>query len=321
MSWPWAVLVLILSLAVTAGLGLGHGSLGGEWGNTFLVLRGTRVALAGLAGAALAVAGVVLQALFRNPLASPSVLGTTAGAALGGQVMVLLQGTLIPLALPPEMGLPVGCLLGAGLSLLVVLGAARRAEALGGDPGMTLLLTGILWSSACAAVASLVTWLAQDRWELGRALVAFTLGGVEGKGTVHILIGLPLVTAGIVGTWWWSRALDLLLSGDDEAASLGVPVAAARGWLLVWTAMLAAAAVAIGGGVAFVGLIVPHALRPWFGHGHRNLLPAAAVGGAAFLIATDALCRLAPGASLPLGVLTALVGAPVFALILLRRPA
>lgn len=321
MPRAWVVLVLILAGAVTAGLGLGHGSLGSEWGSTFLALRGTRVVLAGLAGAALAVAGVVLQALFRNPLASPSVLGTTAGAALGGQVMVLLQGAVLPLALPPELGLPVGCLLGAGFSLLVVLGAARRAEGLGGDPGMTLLLTGILWSSACAAVASLVTWLAQDRWELGRALVAFTLGGVEGKGMVHVLLGLPLVVAGIIGAWWWSRALDLLLSGDDEAASLGVPVVAARGWLLVWTAMLAAAAVAIGGGVAFVGLIVPHALRPWFGHGHRILLPAAAVGGAAFLIAADALCRLAPGASLPLGVLTALVGAPVFALILLRRPA
>jgi len=321
MGRAWAILVLLLLAATAAGLGLGHGSLMGEWGTTLLALRGVRVALAGLAGAALAVAGVVLQALFRNPLASPSILGTTAGAALGGQAMVLLMGAVLPLALPAELGLPLGCLVGAGLSLVVVLAAARRAEALGGDPGMTLLLTGILWSSACAAVASLVTWLAQDRWELGRALVAFTLGGVEGKGMSHVLLALPLVAAGLVGVSRWCAALDLLLSGDDEAAALGVPVVAARRWLLVWTAVLAAAAVAVGGGVAFVGLIVPHALRPWFGHGHRALVPAAAVGGAAFLIAADAACRLAPGASLPLGVLTALIGAPVFAFILLRRPA
>ena len=306
-----------LGVAMAASLLVGHGDLS----PAFLELRLNRLLCAGLAGAALAIAGVLMQGLFRNPLASPSVLGTTSGAALGGQVMMLAHGsiaTLVPAWLVPEMLLPLGCLAGAGLSLAVLLVVARRVLAAGGDAVVALLLTGFLLSSALAALASLLTWLGQEQWELGRALVAFTLGGVDGKGLRHVLLAAPLVVIGGLAAWTWGRTLDLLLAGEDEAASLGVDVTTARRWILAWTAALSAAAVAIGGGVAFVGLVVPHALRPFTGVAHRRLIPAAALGGAGFLIACDALCRLAPGGELPLGIVTALIGAPVFVALLLR---
>lgn len=312
----------LLVVAMALGMALGHGSLAdAAVRGAFLELRGIRMACAGLAGAALAVAGVLMQGLFRNPLASPSVLGTSAGAALGGQVVLLGYGALsswLPAWLVPEMLLPLGCLAGAALALLLLLGVVERVLRGGGDAMIAVLLTGFLLGSAFAAVGALVTWMGQSSWEIGRTLVAFTLGGVDGKGPRHIALAAPLVMIGCIAAWAWGRHLDLLLAGEDEAAALGVDVRAARGWILVWTAVLTAAATAIGGGVAFVGLIVPHALRPFTGVSHRRLIPVAAVGGAAFLIVCDALCRVAPGGELPLGVVTGLIGAPVFIALVLR---
>lgn len=316
------VLALLLGVAAAAGLLAGHGDLGDRLQRgLYLELRATRIALAALAGAALAVGGVLVQGLFRNPLASPSVLGTTAGAALGGQSVILLHGTLgalLPAWLVPEMALPLGCLLGAGLALALLLAVVGRVQRGGGDALVAVLLVGFVLASGFASVAALVTWLAAEQWELGRALMSFSLGGVDAKGLRHVGLAVPLVGVGLVAAWLWGRHLDLLLAGEDEAAALGVEVGAARFWILAWTAVLTGAAVAVGGGVAFVGLVVPHLLRPFTGVSHRRLIPAAALGGAAFLVACDALCRLSPGSELPLGVVTGLVGAPVFAWLLLR---
>lgn len=322
---PMRVVMIVSGLllfAVTLGLVLGHGSLADPaLRSAFLELRGLRLGCAGLAGAALAVAGVLMQGLFRNPLASPSVLGTSAGAALGGQIVLIAHASVVgwlPLWLAPEMVLPLGCLVGAGVALLVLLGVVERVLRGGGDAMIAVLLTGFLLGSAFASVGALVTWMGQSSWEIGRTLVAFTLGGVDGKGPRHLALAVPLVLTGIAAAWAWGRHLDALLAGEDEAAALGVEVRSARAWILVWTAVLTAAATAIGGGIAFVGLIVPHALRPFTGASHRRLIPAAALGGAAFVIACDALCRVAPGGELPLGVVTGLIGAPVFIALVLR---
>jgi len=310
-------LMIGLAAAVAISLMVGQASLADlSLRSTLLELRGLRSAATAMAGAALAVAGVLVQGLFRNPLASPSVLGTTAGAALGGQCALYAHGALVallPAWLAPEMALPVGCLAGAGLSLLVVMLIAGR-----GTDVLGLLLTGFVLSSLLAGVGAVVTVLAQDSWQLGRAMVAFTLGGVSGVGLRQVLLAAPLVVIGILAAWSWTRDLDLLLCGEDEAASLGVDVAAAQRWLLVWTAVLTAAAATLGAGVAFVGLVVPHALRPWIGAGHRLLLPAAALGGAIFLVLADVAARMVPGGEMPLGVITGLVGAPVFLLIFAR---
>jgi iron complex transport system permease protein len=312
----------LLALAIALGLVLGHGSLADPAvRGVFLELRALRMVNAGLAGAALAVAGVLMQGLFRNPLASPSVLGTSAGAALGGQLSLLLHGAVAasaPAWLAPEMLLPLGCFAGAALSLMILLLVIGRVLRSGGDALVAVLLAGFLLASGFAALGALATWLGQSSWEIGRTLVAFILGGVDGKGPRHIALALPLVAIGIAAAWAWGRHLDALLAGEEEAAALGVDVRDARRWILVWTAVLTAAATAIGGGVAFVGLIVPHALRPFTGVAHRRLIPVAALGGAAFLILCDALCRVAPGGELPLGVVTGLLGAPLFLALVLR---
>jgi iron complex transport system permease protein len=317
----WSVLLVALLGGAAASLLVGHGDLSDpELRTTFLRLRGWRLCCSALAGAALAGAGVLVQGLFRNPLASPSILGTSAGASLGGIVVLLLWNTLLaehlPRWLPSELVLPLGCLAGAWLALLVLLAIIGRDAST-----VSVLLSGFILSSLFLSIGAFLSSIAQESWALGRAVVAFTLGGVEASGARHVGLALPMVLVGSLAAWGWSRHLDVLLTGEDEARSLGVDVALARRWLIAWTALLTGAAVAIGGNVAFVGLVVPHALRPWVGVMHRRLFPAALVGGAAFVTWADVATRAIPSVGqIPLGVVTGLVGAPVF-LVLLARAA
>lgn len=310
-------LVALLIAGIGAGLLIGHGSLGGDSGGVFLSLRGCRLAAAALSGAALALGGVLVQGLFRNPLASPDLLGTTAGATLGGQTVLVahaLAASLLPASLLPEMLLPLGCLVGAALALAVLMLLAGRTTGL-----TTVLIIGFLITALVGSVSTLIVSLVREQWELVRALQGFGLGGVDGKGLAHVLLAAPLVIAGAVAAWGWGRPLDALLSGEEEAAALGVDVTAVRRWVLVWTAVLTSAAVAVGGGAVFVGLIVPHALRGVVGVGHRRLIPAAALGGAAFLVWCDDLARALPvSGEVPLTVITGLIGAPLFIVLLLR---
>lgn len=309
----WLVLVIGTLLVGCASLLIGEGSLGDdELRATFLRLRTYRLANSFLAGAALSTAGVLVQGLFRNPLASPSLIGTSAGAGFGGALVLVLWELILSdqmsLVLPTELILPVGCLLGAlgALTVLLVL-TGPNADM------VTVLLSGFILSSFFLSLGGLLTSVAQDTWELGRAVVAFTLGGVEAKGPRHVALAAPMVILGSVAAFGWGRHLDVLLAGEDEAASLGVRVAQVRRWVIVWVAVLTAAAVAIGGNVSFVGLVVPHALRRYVGAVHRWLLPAAWVGGGLFVTLADVVVRLIPArGQIPLGVVTGMIGAPIF---------
>jgi iron complex transport system permease protein len=312
---PYVVLTALLAAVVAAALLLGHGDLHDPaLARTLLELRATRVGAAFQAGAALAIGGVV-----RNPLVSPSILGTTAGAMLGGQLSLLVLATLAPGAVAffgvgLEMVLPVGCLVGAGVALAIVLAFTRERSG-----SLMLILTGFILSALFLGLASFVTSLAQDTWDLGRAVVAFTLGGVGGVSRGELLVAAPLVIVATIAVWLWGGTLDVLLSGEEEAITLGVDVGEARRWAIVWVATLTAAAVSVGGNIAFVGLIVPHALRPLVGVQHRRLIPAAGLLGGTFVVACDVLARILPSRSeLPLGVITDLIGAPVFLLLLAR---
>jgi iron complex transport system permease protein len=314
----YLLLLVLLAAVVVLAMVVGHGSLADlSLRSTLLSLRGTRVGAAFLAGAALATGGAVVQGVFRNPLVSPSILGTTAGASLGGQLALLAMaagGPALGLGIATEMILPLGCLLGAGLSLAIVLGFCRERTST-----LTLILTGFILSSLFLALSSFVTSLALDSWDMSRAVVSFTLGGVGGVGPRQLMAALPFVVIGIVACWRWSPTLDMLLSGEDEASSLGVEVGRARRWTVTWVAVLAAAAIAVGGNVAFVGLIVPHTLRPLVGVRHRVLIPACALAGGTFLVACDIIARVFPTRTeLPLGVITGIIGAPVFMMLLVR---
>ncbi|UCH30487.1 MAG: iron chelate uptake ABC transporter family permease subunit, partial [Myxococcales bacterium] len=197
--------LLFLSLLVAAVLAVlvGSGDLSDpELRDTFLKLRGFRLAAAFLAGAALAVGGVVVQGLFRNPLASPSVLGTTAGASFGGQVALLAYGLVGAGFVVPEMIVPIGCFLGALGALAVLLVFLRMTHDL-----LALLLTGFVLSALFLSLSAFVTSVAQETWELGRAVVSFSLGSVSGTGPRQLAFALPLITTAIVACWFWGRSL------------------------------------------------------------------------------------------------------------------
>ena len=285
---------------------------------TLLTLRSARALVAYLAGAALAVAGLLVQGLFRNPLASPDLLGTTAGASFAGKLSMLgFEALLVAGAvrgIEPELFLPLGCLLGALLALSLLLAIARVAR-----ETLVLLLAGFLLSSLFLSLGSFVTSLAQESWEVGRAVILFALGSVTGASVRQVAIIAPIAMVGTAAAWLWARPLDLLLSGEDEAHMLGLDVARTRRWCIVWAALLTAGAVSVGGNVGFVGLVVPHGLRSLIGVSHRSLVPACALGGGAFLLACDLLARAVPASSeVPLGVMTGLIGAPLFLVLLLR---
>ncbi|MFM2418606.1 MAG: hypothetical protein RL385_3329 [Pseudomonadota bacterium] len=322
---PALLIALLCGLsAVLFGLNLLTGSTSlddATLAGTLLSLRAARGAVAYFAGAALAVAGVIVQGLFRNPVASPDMLGTSAGATFMGKVSLLLfQALLLQSPLPgvePEMLLPVGCFVGALVGLVMLLAIARRAES-----SVVLLLSGFLLSSLFLSLGSFVTSIAQESWEVGRAVIAFALGSVTGASSRQVAMVAPVVIVGTAAATLWARPLDLLLSGEDEAKVLGLDVRTTRRWCIAWAALLTAGAVSVGGSVGFVGLVVPHGIRSAIGVAHRTLVPASALGGGAFLLACDIVARLIPARTeIPLGVITGVVGAPMFLWLLLRsRP-
>jgi iron complex transport system permease protein len=292
----YPLLFLLLLIAAVLAVLVGSGDLTDpELRDTFLKLRGYRLAAAFLAGAALAVGGVVVQGLFRNPLAY--------GLAGAGNSFIV-----------PEMIVPIGCFIGALGALAVLLLFLRITQDL-----LALLLTGFVLSALFLSLSAFVTSVAQETWELGRAVVSFSLGSVSGTGPRQLSFALPVIAVALIACWFWGRSLDLLLSGEEEAQSMGANVGAARWWSAIWVSVLVAGAVSVGGNVGFVGLVVPHMLRPFAGTKHQRLIPAAALAGGIFLVACDIVARVIPSRSeIPLGVVTGLIGAPLFLLLLIR---
>ena len=315
------LVVLSLCLAVLAGLSLivGVGSVSdATWGSTILQLRGMRVIAACLVGCGLAIAGVVMQGLFRNPLADPGVIGTSAGAVFGGMLTVLVSYFLgASLPIPPVVLLPLGCVFGGMLSLWLVLGVAKRAP-----DNLSVLLAGVVMGMLFASLGTALNAWAQRDFELARSLMAFSFGSIDAKGFEHLLLATPLVLGGLWAALRWGPSLDVLLSGEEEAASLGVDLKRSRRWLIIWASLPVAGAVAIGGSIPFVGLVVPHILRGLVGPLHRGLLPCAAVAGAIFTLACDIIVRSLPTqGEIPVGVISGLIGAPLFLYLMVPDPA
>jgi iron complex transport system permease protein len=273
------------------------------------------VAVASTVGAALGISGLLLQTLLRNPLASPFVLGISSGATLGLAAAMLAAASL-GVGVWSGLGSVVPAFVGALATLAVVAVAGRRREGL--DP-LTLVLAGVVISSLCGALLMLVNHLLPPGTR--DDLVAWTMGRIDEQPDPLLLGGTAaaVVAALALGVAGADR-LDVALLGEDEARSIGVPLGALRWAMLLGAGLLAACAVAIAGPIAFVGLVAPHLGRILAGAGHRHLVPASALAGAGLLLVAD-LARqpIDLGAGrLPIGVLTAIVGGPVF-LVLLRR--
>lgn len=275
-----------------------------------LQIRLPRVASALVVGFALAAAGVIFQGLLRNPMADPYIIGTSGGAALGATVALLLPVqivwygfTLVPLA----------AFVGALAAVVVVYNLARVGPR---TPVTTLLLAGFAVSSMLAAVMSFLMMLSGAGL---RRIILWTMGGLGGGRWEQLMIVTPLIVLGMGWSYLYAGDLNALSLGEEQAAYVGVPVERRKVTLLILGSLLTAAAVSVSGLVGFVGLVIPHVGRLILGPDHRLLLPAAALLGGLFLVLSDLLARLllAP-AELPVGIITALVGAPFF-IYLLRR--
>jgi len=272
-------------------------------------LRLPRALLAAIVGAALASAGVLTQGLFRNPLADPGILGVSAGAMLAAVVGFVFGAEQAGLWVTPLLAAG-----GAGLVLLVLLGLHRAHQGLA-----TLLLSGFALGTLCAAVATLCLALGAQRWDLGIRVMQWSLGSFEGRTWIHVAWALPPCAIGLALATWLRRDLDTLHLGHDIAASLGVDLTRLRRRAVIAVGLLVGAATALSGVIGFVGLLVPHLARMLAGPGHRRLLPLAAVLGAALLVLVDTLARAVTRVVLPPGVLTSLLGAPLFLWMLRRR--
>ncbi len=288
-------------------IGIGDSPLAALRDSIVWELRLPRVLTAGAVGAGLALAGVVMQSITRNPLADPYLLGLSSGASLGAVAVLLLGSALL---------LPVAAFLGAMVTLaatLLLAGAFGRIT-----PGRTIL-AGIAVSALAGAITSLIIFwtVTGDSY---REILGWLLGSLAGArwpavgiaATAILVAGVPIMLSG--------RVLDAFAFGDTSATTLGVNVPATRWIMLTAAALLTGAMVSVSGAIGFVGLILPHAVRLLVGPRHRLLLPLSALVGASFLIWADTAARsLFDPRELPVGIVTAIIGAPVFAVLLARR--
>ncbi|HRK39283.1 MAG TPA: iron ABC transporter permease [Burkholderiaceae bacterium] len=284
-----------------------------------LNVRAPRVLLALLAGAGLACAGVMMQALFRNPLADPALIGVSAGAALGAVATIVLGATLLH-GLSKVLGvwtLPVAAFLGALVTATLVFKLSSRD---GQVDATTMLLCGIAVNALTGAGIGLLTYLATD--EQLRNLTFWSLGSL-GAATWSSLMGAaPAILLMVLVGPWLAHQLNALLLGESEALHLGVAVERLKRTVVALTAASAGAVVAVSGVIGFIGLVAPHMARMLVGPDHRYVLPLASLIGATLLTAGDLVARTAVRpAELPIGILTAFMGAPFFLWLLRRRQA
>ncbi|MCW2840845.1 MAG: hemin transporter permease [Aeromicrobium sp.] len=277
--------------------------------NTLWQVRFPRIALAIIVGAALSTAGALMQGIFGNPLAEPSVVGVSTGAAFAAAIVIVFQIQLVgswTTALFAFVG---------GLVTTLLVYALSRAE--GRTEVVTLVLTGIAVNAIASAGLALMIFLGDT--QAREQIVFWQLGSLNGSRWEHVGVVAPLVLVGLAGSMLMSRRLDVLALGDRAARHVGIDVERLRLVAIVLVALLTAAAVSFAGIIAFVGLVVPHLIRMLVGPGHRVLVPASALAGSVLLLGADLIARTAvTGADLPIGMLTSLVGGPFF-FWLLRR--
>lgn len=280
-------------------------------------IRLPRLVMGLLVGAALAVSGVLMQGLFRNPLADPGIVGVGAGASLGAVLAIVLGGAL-PVALIATIGqwmIPVAAFLGSWMVTLLLYRIATR----GGQTSVaTLLLAGIALGALGAALTGVLIYKANDA-QL-RTITFWSMGSLAGANWSKVMVGLPLILPVLILSPFLARGLNNLSLGEAQARHLGTDVQKVKRLAILAVAASVGVAVALAGGIGFVGIVVPHLLRIMIGPDHRYLLPNAALLGGTLLVAADMVARtiVAP-AELPIGIITALIGAPVFLWILLQR--
>lgn len=281
-----------------------------------LDIRLPRAVLGMLVGASLAVSGVVMQGLFRNPLADPGLVGVSSGASLGAVLLIVLGSAVFgPLfALFGFYALPVAAFIGGLVTTLLLYRIATR----GGQTSVaTLLLAGIALGALTGAFTGVLIFMADDK-QL-RDVTFWGLGSLAGANWTKIAAAAPIILLSLAVTPFLSRGLNAITLGEAAAFHMGIPVQRMKNIAIVSVAAATGASVAVSGGIGFVGIVVPHLLRLVIGPDHRYLVPASALLGGTLLILADMIARtIASPAELPIGIVTAFIGAPFFLWILLR---
>ena len=272
-------------------------------------LRLPRVVAAVLVGCSLAVCGVVMQGLFRNPMASPEILGVSAGGSLGA-VVAITSG----LAAVSQLLMPVLTIAGALLAttLIYLLSSSRGTTSL-----LFIIIAGMAISALCGGLTSGLLLFARQ-YEVSQ-YVFWTMGGLDGRTWQHVLFSAPVLLPGVLALIFFSRELNLFSLGEEGAHSLGVHVERVKRVLLALSAVITGVAISVSGPIGFVGLLVPHLLRMVVGPDHRRLIPASALGGGLFLVVCDLVGRsIAPPFEIRVGIITAVIGSPYLLSLLLR---
>lgn len=337
---PLSATRLLSTIAIALVAALGCALVGLGWGSSDLgagqIIRGLltnsldpmqqtillnarvpRVLFAAVVGAALASSGAVFQTVLRNPLADPYILGVSGGAALGGTLFLTLGSAALGGFV---FGVPAAAFVGALGALALIFGVERWTPA-GRTSNYVLLLTGVVFNAFASAIIMFLKSIVSA--QKAQELLFYLMGSlaVEGMALSTLLGCAAAVTLCILGLIWFARDLNAISLGDDDAATLGVDVARVRWWTVLISSIAVAVAVAFSGLIGFVGLVVPHGVRLLVGPDHRVLIPTCAIAGAGFLILSDLIARSVFGlfsSTLPVGVITALIGAPLFVFFLWR---
>ncbi|QJD79464.1 FecCD family ABC transporter permease [Spirosoma rhododendri] len=334
----WLLPALAAGLVVTVLLSAGVGAVAIAPGEVLRILAGwlgiatdvnqtkavilttirlPRVCLGMLIGSGLAVAGAAMQGLFRNPLADPGLIGISSGASLAAVLMIVLEVTLFQklAGLAGYYALSLVAFAGAcGTTLLVY----RLARVSGRSVVTTMLLAGIAINALAGALTGLLTYMATD--DQLRTITFWALGSLGGASWTTVLVLLPFMAVVLIGMPRLAKSLNLLALGESQAAMLGVNLTSLKRQVIILSTLAVGTSVAVAGVIGFVGLVIPHLIRLVAGSDHRRVLTGSALGGAIVLTGADALSRtiVAP-AELPIGILTALIGTPVFLWMLIRQ--
>lgn len=308
------IIILSIALSGTILLSLAKGSANIPIKELFfpeniqiLYLRFSRVILAATAGCGLAVAGIALQAILRNPLAEPYLLGTSSGAGLGA--LIAITAGLSKIYMPPA------AFTGALISIILVYHLAKEHNRISEQ---SLILSGVIVSITCSAI--LVLLLSTSSNETLHGLTWWLWGSLQVYNFKLLFIVMTIVFLSILGIFIFSRDLNAISLGEEQAHHLGIETQKLKKWLLAITALITACLVSICGVIGFVGLIIPHMMRLIVGPNHKILIPAACFGASIFMILCDLCARtMMPPVEIPIGVITAVFGAPIFIVLLKKR--
>lgn len=276
------------------------------------LLRLPRLILAALVGCGLAVCGVIMQAIVKNPLADPYILGISSGASLGATAAILLGvGAWLG---PNFVGIAAfGGAFAISLAVLFISNLGGRSNS------MKLLLAGMALSAVCGAFSSFIVYFANNKEGI-QTITYWMMGSLAGAQWDELVIIAPIIILASLFFWTQSRVLNLMLLGDELAITMGTDLHAYRQWYLLLSSLIVGFAVYSAGMIGFVGLIVPHVIRMFVGPDHKRLIPVSALVGAIFLVISDGLCRvIIPHTELPIGILISMIGAPSFIYLMIKR--